>query len=218
MPAIRFVAKKECRVPTLWGWAAMTALFVAGGAALLLNIYSFLSPVRPVTPDVLVVEGWLPDYALEAAALEFKKRPYRLCITTGVPVEAGTYLSEYRNFADLACLTLRKLGLDSSRVVAVPAPQVNKDRTYASSVALRQWFDARGYPVTSVNVFSLGCHSRRSQILFAKALGKKIDVGVIACNDRSYDSRRWWRYSAGVRMVTGEGLAYVYGILFSLKE
>jgi hypothetical protein len=217
MHAIRFIAKKECWVPTLWGWAMVFALFVLGGAALVMNANSFLSPVRPVTPDVLVVEGWLPDYALESAALEFKKHPYRLCITTGGSMETGSYLSEYRNFADLACLTLRKLGIDSSRVLAVPAPLVNKDRTYASSVALREWFDKTGYSVHSVNVFSLGCHSRRSQMLFAKALGRNVTVGVIACSDRSYDSRRWWHYSAGVRMVSGEGLAYIYGLLFSLK-
>jgi hypothetical protein len=217
MPAIRFIAKKECWVPTLWGWTVVFALLVICGGALVMNADSFLSPVRPVTPDVLVVEGWLPDYALESAALEFKKHPYRLCVTTGAPLETGSYLSEYRNFADIASLTLRKLGIDSSRVVAVPAPTVNKDRTYASSIALREWFDKTGYSVHSVNVFSLGCHSRRSQMLFAKALGRNVIVGVIACGDRSYDRRRWWHYSAGVRMVTGEGLAYMYGLLFSLK-
>jgi hypothetical protein len=213
-----FLKRKECRVPTLWGWATLFALFTACCTATIFNIHSFLSPVEPVAADVLVVEGWLPDYALESAAHEFKSRNYRLCISTGGQMEAGTYLSNYKSFADIAYLTLRKLGIDSEQVTAVPSPLVNKDRTYASSVALREWFDKTGSRVHSVNVFSLGCHSRRSQMLFAKALGRHVSVGVIACHDRSYDSRRWWHYSAGIRMVTGEGLAYIYGLLFSLKE
>jgi hypothetical protein len=202
----------------MWGWSAFFVFVMTAGIVGILNIHSFLSPVDPVKADVLVVEGWLPDYALESAVHEFKVHDYRLCIATGGPMEAGTYLSNYKSFADIAYLTLRKLGIDSGQVTAVPSPLANKDRTYASSVALREWFDKTGYRVHSVNVFSLGCHSRRSRMLFAKALGRHISVGVIACHDLSYDSRRWWHYSSGIRMVTGEGLAYLYGLLFSLKE
>jgi hypothetical protein len=212
------IRKKECWVPTLLGWAMLAVLLVLCSVATVLNIHSFLSPVSPVAADALVVEGWLPDYALEAAAQEFASHHYSLCIVTGGPTEAGTYLSKYGNFATLAFLTLRKLGIDSEKVVAVPSPMVNKDRTYASSVALRAWVDKTQYPMKAINVFSLGCHSRRSQMLFAKALGKRVSVGVIACHDRTYDSRHWWHYSSGVRTVTGEGLAYIYGVLFSLKE
>jgi hypothetical protein len=218
METIHIIKRKECWVPTLWGWAALFSLLVLGCAAAVLNINSFLSPVKPVAADVLVVEGWLPDYALESAVHEFKSRHYSLCIATGAVMETGTYLSKYRSFAEVACLTLRKLGLDSGQVVAVSSPMVNKDRTYASSVALSGWIDKTGRSVNSINVFSLGCHSRRSQMLFSKALGKNVSVGVIACHDRSYDSRRWWHYSVGIRTVIGEGLAYIYGLLFSLKE
>jgi hypothetical protein len=185
--------------------------------ATILNINSFLSPVQPVAADALIVEGWLPDYALESAAHEFKSHHYNLCITTGGPMETGMYLSNYRSFADIAYLTLRKLGIDSEQIVSVPSPQVNKDRTYASSVALREWIDKTRSRVNSVNVFSLGCHSRRSQMLFSKALGRNIAVGVIACNDRSFDSQRWWHYSSGLRMVIGEALVYIYALFFSLK-
>ena len=204
-------------MPTLWGWAALVALLVLCGMATFLNIISFLSPVQPITADALIVEGWLPDYAIESAAHEFKSHHYTLCITTGGPLEAGMYLSNYKSFADIAYVTLRKLGIDSELVVSVPSPLVNKDRTYASSVALRAWFDSTGNSVRSINVFSLGCHSRRSQMLFSKALGKHIAVGVIACNDRSFDSLRWWHYSSGLRTVIGEALVYIYALFFSLK-
>jgi hypothetical protein len=216
--AMNLVKRNECWVPTLWGWALLLVLFLSTGVTCVFTIHGFLSPVDPKKADVLIVEGWLPDYALESAVHEFKSRPYRLCIATGGPLEAGNFLSQYKSFAIIAVSTLRKLGIDSSQVVAVSAPLVYKDRTYASSIALKEWLDKSGLKATDFTVFSMGCHSRRSQMLFAKALGKNVSVGVIACNDRSYDSRRWWHYSAGLRMVTGETLAFVYGILFSLKE
>jgi hypothetical protein len=31
---------------------------------------------QPAVADLLVVEGWLPDFALQAALAEFQKGPY----------------------------------------------------------------------------------------------------------------------------------------------
>lgn len=218
MGKIRIVTLKACWVPTLWGWILLLALFFTAAVVGVFNVQGFLSPVDPErNAEALVVEGWLPDYTLEAAVHEFKTHPYNLCIATGGTMEEGNYLSKYKTFADVAYLTLRKLGIDSQQIVSVPSPLVNKDRTYASSVALREWFESSGRSVHSLNVFSLGCHSRRSRMLFSKALGKKVAVGVIACSDRSYDARRWWHYSSGLRSVIGEAMVYVYALFFSLK-
>ena len=42
------------------------------------NIYSFWSVKDPLPQaDVLVVEGWLPDYGVEAAIAEFEKNSYQ---------------------------------------------------------------------------------------------------------------------------------------------
>jgi len=213
---IAFFKRKECTVPTVLGWLAGVVLLLTVGIIVILNIQSFLSPVDPKDADVLIVEGWLPDYALESAAEEFKSHHYRLCIATGGPLEIGSYLSEHKSFADLAALTLWKIGIDSARIVAVRAPFVKKDRTYASSIAVRAWLDKSGSISTTFNVFSLGCHSRRSRMIFSRALGSKCSVGVIACDDRSYDSHRWWHYSSGLRTVVGEALVYVYALFFAM--
>jgi hypothetical protein len=216
MKQVAFFRRKQCLVPTAWGWSACIAILLGLILAGVLNIQSFLSPINPKKAEVLVVEGWLPDYALESAVHEFKTHRYRLCVATGGPLEIGNYLSEYKSFADVAALTLRKLGIDSSQVVAVRAPFVNKDRTYASSAALREWLDKSGISSSSFNVFSLGCHSRRSHLIFSRALGHACTVGIIACKDRSYDNRRWWHYSSGLRIVVGEAMVYVYALLFAV--
>lgn len=214
MIRIKLYKHKECPVPTVWGWCALLLLLITGGACAILNIHSFLSLVRPVRGEILVAEGWMPDYALEKAVEEFKNHPYRLLVTTGIPIDKGNYLSSYKTFAEVGAVTSRKIGLDSALVVAVEAPFVHKDRTFASAVAFGEWLKTYPFPVKAVNVYSLGAHSRRTHLLFSKVLGKKISVGIIACDDCGYDKHRWWKSSAGVRTVLDQAIAYSYARFF----
>ena len=188
---------------------ACTALIVFGvrGAG------SFLTVNDPVDNGALVVEGWLPDYALQQAITEFERDHYSRIYVTGGPLENGGPLSEYRTFAELGAATLIRLGLITNAVQAVPAPAVRVDRTYASAVALKNWLHTNGSVETNFNVISFGVHSRRSRLLFEKALDKGCRVGIIAIEDRDYDSGRWWKSSAGVRTVIDEMIAYWYARL-----
>jgi len=162
----------------------------------------------------MVVEGWLPDFALQQARREFNQRQGRLLLVTGGPIEQGHMLVHYKNFAELAATILERSGVDRSKIIAVPAPAVIKDRTYASAVALRNWLNHSPIPVKSVNLVSLGTHARRSRLLFEKALGPGIAVGIIAIQDARYDPQAWWKSSQGVRMTLDELIAYVYARFF----
>ena len=52
-------------------------------------------------------------------------------------------------------------------------------------------------------------------ILFQKAFGPEVRVGIIAAPDPEYDPTHWWRYSEGVREILGESIAWCYAaILF----
>ena len=177
--------------------------------------YSFLTVNDPVDSSALVVEGWLPDYALQEAITEFGRGHYRRIFVTGGPLDNGAPLSEYRTFAELGAATLLRLGLNTNAVQAVPAPKVRLDRTYASAMALKSWLGSHEVADTNFNVISLGPHARRSRLLFEKALGKDYQVGVIAIGNQEYDSKRWWASSAGVRTMTDEMIAYVYTRLWS---
>jgi hypothetical protein len=56
-------------------------------------------------------------------------------------------------------------------------------------------------------------------LLFQKALGDNILVGVIAAPNSRYDANEWWTSSAGVRTLIGEALAYLYArFLFYPQE
>lgn len=164
----------------------------------------------PVHEGSLVVEGWVTDDAFEQAASEFKRGHYDRLYVTGGPLAAGAPLSEYKTYAQLGAAVLLKLGMDTNAVQAVPAPWIRQDRTYTGAVFLREWLRGHGRAVSEIHLMSQGLHARRSRLLFEKAFGRGVKVGITSIPSREYDPRHWWRYSAGVRGVVDEAIAYVY--------
>ena len=179
-PGRGFLQRRECLLPTWRGWLVLLFAIAALVVFSIRGAYSFLTVNDPVDSSALVVEGWLPDYALQEAIMEFGRGHYRRIFVTGGPLDNGAPLSEYRTFAELGAATLLRLGLNTNAVQAVPAPKVRLDRTYASAMALKSWLGSHEVADTNFNVISLGSHSRRSRLLFEKALGKGYKVGIIA--------------------------------------
>ncbi len=212
----RFLERKECLVPTPWAWSIALLVCAFGLLVFVLFIHGFLAPVHPVKAGILIVEGWMPEYALEQAVGDFKSGKYAVVVVAGGPVESGHFLTRYKSLANVGAATLRKLGIDSSRIAVVPSQFVQKDRTYEEAVSVRRWLAQNPNLGKSLNLYSIGCHSRRSQLLYSRVLGKAYTVGIVACACRDYDSRRWWHYSNGVRAVADETLAFCYAFLFTL--
>lgn len=206
--------RRECWKLTVYGkiliFLCLTSLVILGGK----NIYTFLAVNRPVRGEILVVEGWLPDYALEKVIVEFRKNDYRVLITTGMPLSKGYHLSQYKNYAEISAATLRKLGFDAGRIATVPAPLAEKERTYKAALAVKEWLLKSGYEGVSLDVYSLGVHGRRTRFLFGKALGNGRRVGIITADDIEYDPKAWWKSSEGVKTVVSELIAYLYVRIF----
>lgn len=202
--------RRECLLPTWRGWACivLAAALLIGGLAV--AIHPFLSVSRPAAGGVMVVEGWLPDRALQTAIQEFRSRKYQRMYVTGIPVELGGPLMDYPTYADLSAAILLKMGMETNLVQPVPAPRVSQDRTYTSALSLKRWFEQHGETARSLTVITEGTHARRSRLLFSKAFGSDYEVGVISVPPDTYDPRRWFAASAGVRGVIGETLAYGY--------
>ena len=194
-------------------WLVLALSCGAVALAGVLGIGPFLSVTDSVPGGVLVVEGWAPDYILEAAIAEFKQHHYDRLLVTGIPLQEGAPLSEYKNYANLGAAVLVKLGLSTNDVQAVPTGLTRRDRTYAMALALKHWLRAHDLTPTKVNVITAGPHARRSRLMFEKALGNGVTVGVIAIPAKDYDEEHWWHYSQGVRTVIGELLAYAYARL-----
>src|SRR5262245_61000472 len=206
--------RRECLVPTWRGWLLLVGAFLALFYVCVHQIYHFLAPSHPLPGGVLVVEGWAPDYAFRVAMDEFRTNHYERVYVTGGPVEFGSFLSEYRTYAERGTAVLVNLGLNTNAVQAVPAPRSQQDRTYTSATTLRDWWREHSLAPAKVHLLTVGTHARRSRLFYQKALGKNVSVGVTAIPDQNYDPRHWWRYSAGVRGVIDETIAYIYAKWF----
>ncbi len=331
-------SSKRSNLP--WKWSAF--LLTSGVLLFLAGIYPFLRENEPIEAEILVVEGWLPEYALEEALKEFRSHPYRLLVTTGVslpqelplngngslifspslpvqeqspatstirieadgtplkgiyphftlsvndstigsqyvtgelkqysfPLRATTHevravtvsydndavkgtedrnlyvtavwLNQHRidtarthvthcynqngiqvkevasrTFAEQAARTLRRIGLDSALVMPIPVTYAPLGRTYTSALACREWLLQHHPEVKSVNVFSLGIHTRRSHYLYRKAFGDQVKVGIISVPDRNVKATNWWTNKETIHLVSVELAKYGYARFFQREE
>jgi len=215
---ISLIRRRQMWALTREGWVIAIMGLIITMLLTLTNIHQFLAVSAPIKADTLVVEGWLPDYAIKSAIAEFKKGEYRQLITTGLPLGKGYYLAEYKNYAELTAATCIALGFDKDKVIAVPAAKVVKHRTAASALALRDWLATSALKVDSINLYSFATHARRSWMIFKAVLNPQIKVGVIAAEPEDYNPQEWWKSSAGFRSVTGEIMAYIYARFVDWKS
>jgi len=213
---LRLIRKKEVYRPTLVGYAVLFLLLAALGGPATASLYRFLASGHPVErADFVVVEGWLPDDLLKAVVRGPILEPHTTIIATGGPIPLGQILSEYGDYASMTRARLQKLGVPEERVIAVPAPPTHRDRTYASAMALKAFFDQQGVREARLNLVTRGVHARRSASLFRAALGRSFEVGVWVLPEE-FDAQSWWRSSLGFRAVLYEVLAWGYTQLFWL--
>ena len=158
----------------------------------------------------MVVEGWLTKYAFEKGINEFRYHNYRLQITTGGSIPFAAYISNYKTFAEFGSAILKNIGFNEKQLVVVSSPAVMKDRTYASAISLKKWLLHSGLFIKSINVLSIGPHARRTWILFKKAFGSEMTIGIISIKSMDYEPNQWWKYSSGVRTIINETIAYFY--------
>lgn len=104
-------------------------------------------------------------------------------------------------------------GLPEAVVSAVPSPTSAQDRTFLSAVAVREWAKRSGLELRAIDVFSQGAHARRSRLVYEKAFGPDVKVGVLAA--RYADIGDDWRRTAeGTREILDQAIALAWTKLF----
>jgi hypothetical protein len=197
------------------GWSLLAGVAVVVMFVFTWRAYPFLAVTHRVNAKVLVVEGWVHEYAIGAALKEFQSNHYQRVFTTGGPVPgSGRYINDFYTSASVGADLLKKAGVPDEALQMVPSRVIARDRTYSSAVALRDWFRDHNLAIHSFNVLTEDCHARRTELLYQEAFGKKVAVGIIAVSNPDYNPKNWWRYSDGVREVIGEGIAYIYARFF----
>lgn len=199
--------------PTAW------TLVIAG--ALLLGIWGiaaihpFLACNRPISAEMLVVEGWLPASYLPLAAEEFRRGRYRYLVTVGGPLPSTLKTRDQTTYAESARSAMIQLGIDKSFVTAVSAPQANRRRMWTYVQAFRSWLNRSGHEIRAINVFTVGVHGRKSLLLFNKALGPTVQVGVISVRRQGYDPSYWWLSPIGIWLTARYAIGYLDALLFT---
>ena len=202
-----------------WAKILLSILMLAFGMIVLLGAFPYLAVTDRVSADVLVVEGWVHPYAIQAGVEEFKMGSYQRIFTTGGPVVGkGGYINDYQTSASVGADLLKHAGAPAELVQMVPSHVIGRDRTYSSAIALRDWLREHDVEVRSLNIVTEGAHARRTRLLFEKALGPGVAVGVIAASSPDFNAKRWWRYSEGVEDVIDQSVAYVYARFFFLPS
>lgn len=213
------LTRKERWGLTWRGWL-IAVLFIVFTAGLFIGkIYPFLAVTDRVDADYLVVEGWVHDSAIQASIKEFKTGHYRLIFTTGGPVRgSGGYTNDFNTSASVAAERLVAAGMANSLVQMVPSRVADRDRTYGSAIALKNWLKQNHLAVHSINVVTEDVHARRTRLLFQRAFGNDLAIGIIAVPATEYDPTHWWVYSEGVEGILMASIAYVYARLLFQPE
>ena len=105
------------------GWLALLLAAVLLASFLLLTVHPFLAPTHRVDANILVVEGWVHDYVIRAAAKEFTDGAYQRVFSTGGP---STGSGGYTWDAD----TMASVGAGQLRAAGVP-PTLRPDGSFA---------------------------------------------------------------------------------------
>ena len=201
--------KKEGVSLTVWGWMCLFICFTLGVFACVANVDSFLSYSQPIDANILIVEGWVPDYVLKEAIEQFNRGRCEFIVTTGGPLARGYHLSQHKTYAELAAASLLKMGVPEDRVKALPCPRVKKDRTRESALEVQRWL-SENPKIVRLRLMTLGPHARRSYLIYRKILPSIYGLGVTSVTNEQYHPDTWWRTSAGVREIMSEGVAYLY--------
>ncbi len=159
---------------------------------------------------LLVVEGWLDEDALDAAAAAFRAGRYERVVTSGGPIDSWHEGQTATNFADRAAGYLKLHALADVAVAAAPAPASAQDRSFLSAVVVRDWIRREGLAPAAIDVYSAGVHARRSRMVYRLAFGPSVEVGMRAALPKNYDLEHWWRTSQGAKAVLDEALSLAW--------
>lgn len=211
-----FLISRRERWGLTWaGWLLLMFLLAAFMAFFTFRIVPFLSAENPNNSKVVVLEGYVEDWAYPEIISRIDQIKPDLIITTGTSLDQGFYLSGIPSTAYLTARSLIKLGVDSSLIHIVPVePDVMVNRTYNSAIVVRKWLEQHHPEARSLNLISTAVHARRSHYLFHLVMEPDIATGNIVIPPKYFDAGNWFKTSRGFRVVISETIAWLYVRLF----
>lgn len=207
MPAL--FKQRLITLPTLWGLLIIGLVLSTVMTIGFSQLAFFLAPHKPIQGQYLVVEGWIDEPALVQAMTTFDRGQYQLLITTGGP-NIAEISPEYHSYADKAAAFLLTQGFQADKLISVPAPASDLNRTYISAVMLKQWLHEHDLMPKSFDLFSSDVHARRTYQLYRMAFDDQTGIGIIPAKTNRYKINTWWQNSEGIKAVLIEFIGVTY--------
>ncbi len=180
-----------------------------------LNIYSFLVINKPVNGEVLVVEGWIPSSLLEKGAKVFNEGSYETIVAIGRPLKGDNSGKIEQTYAHRCKNKLISFGVPAENVKSVPVWQIKEDRTFTTAKAFNAWLQESQPHVKRVDVFTASVHGRKSWLLYRRALGDSIHVGIISATTEMSKNTYWFTSTRMTYLVLRNTLGYINALLFT---
>jgi hypothetical protein len=174
----------------------------------------FFSLSRPISADVLIVEGWIGSDGIRAAAEEFKRGAYKYVVATG-GLTVEPMADDHSSYAEIAKKELLKSGIAEESIIVGSIREIERERTFKSAVATWQALQRRGVHPRAINVLTLGPHARRSRLVYEKVYAPDVQVGVIAFVPPWYRSQPWWLSRARTKCLLKEVVGYPFELFFN---
>ncbi|MEM7387730.1 MAG: ElyC/SanA/YdcF family protein [Verrucomicrobiota bacterium] len=209
---LALLKKRHVYLPTFPGFLVLALFMIAAVLLFVFRILPILSPHEPQeNADLLVIEGWNSDPALQQAIDLFQSAGhYDYICATGADIDKGFHLSQYKTWATFTGARLEKRGISEDRIIVAPAGPAKRHRTHASAVALREKIIALGIDASRINLYTEQTHARRSLMIYSKVFEGVAHVGVIPSPSEDFDTSHWWSSSAGAKIVIMETVACLY--------
>lgn len=176
--------------------------------------HPFLAVTQRVNADVLVVEGWIPDYMLPPAAKEFRSGKYSILLVSGLQVDSTAVQSDALRTA----ARLEELGVSPHDILPCPAPFATWLRTSKTARAVRNKVNELGLKPSGVNVLTAGPHARETWVAYEHAFGDKMPVGIISIPKTNYPPNRWWLSRQGLIWVPKDFIAWLKEVVFGPRS
>jgi hypothetical protein len=191
---------------------AAALVVVAFSAWFIFYVDPFLARSSPVNAEMLIIEAWVDTRYMRTAVQEFRKGKYRHIFVVGDSQSSG---SQGKSADDVERImdTLIQLDIAPSLITGVPVPPKKWHKTWSQALTFRNYIARSNYPIKAVNVFTLGVHARKSQLLYQRAVGPDIQVGVISVTHYGRSSGHWWLTIGGIYGVAKNSVAYVDALL-----
>ena len=101
MKSIKLASKRERWGLTIYGRLLIVILIALAFLIYVKGVVGFLSAEDTIDAKIMIIEGYMPDYAYYDIIKTFNEKNYDLIISTGTTFDQGFYLSGINTAAGL---------------------------------------------------------------------------------------------------------------------